>query len=169
MAENMVRLTKTMKRASIFWVLLTLAIGAAQADDWSTYHNARFGYQIDIPPSFSSVSEAENGDGGISSSADGHAELRVWGGYLTEGNFEDEVQWRIDQDVADRLTITYQEWKDSWASWSGIKDDRVIYQRAIKACGGAAAYFRLKYDKSQVKAFDKFIVRLVESLRSAPC
>ena len=162
-------LTKPMKRAAILPLLLTLAIGAAQADDWSIYHNARFGYQIDIPPSFSGVAEAENGDGGISSSADSPAELRVWGGYLTEGNFDDEVQWRIDQDITDRWIITYQKWKEFWASWSGVKGDRVIYQRAIEVCDGAAAYFRLEYDKSQVKAFDKVIARLVKSLRSAPC
>jgi|GEM_PF-3873449 len=125
--------------------------------------------QIDIPPSFSTVLGAGNSDGGISSSTDGHAELRVWGGYLSEGDFEGEVQWRIDQDVTDRWTITYRKWKQSWASWSGVRVDRVLYQRAIEACDGAAAYFRLECDEREVKAFDRVIARLVKSLQSAPC
>lgn len=150
-------------------VFLAAAIGATNAADWGDYTNARFGYRIDIPPGFSAIAEAANGDGGVSRPADGSAELRIWGGYLTQGDFQEEVRWRIDRDVTDGWNVTYQKQHPAWASWSGTKGDRIFYERATPACDGAAAYFRLEYDTDHKQAFDTVVSRLVKSLRSAPC
>ncbi|RWD28658.1 hypothetical protein [Mesorhizobium sp.] len=158
-----------MKTIAITALLCASVVAISQAADWSSYDNARFGYRIDIPPGFSAVAEAANGDGGVSQSDNGHTELRVWGGYLTEGDFEAEVRWRIDQDVADGWNVTYQKQHSSWASWSGAKRERIFYERAIPACDGAVVYFRLEYKKSQLKAFDPVVARLVKSLRSRMC
>jgi hypothetical protein len=142
---------------------------AAGAADWGTYANARFGYVIDVPPGFSEIAEAENGDGGTSRSSDSKAELRIWGGYTTEGDFGDEVRWRIEQDVSDGWSVSYRKAKADWASWSGVKGDRVVYQRAIVACDGAVAYFRLEYGGDQKKAYNPIVSRLVKSLRRSGC
>lgn len=150
-------------------VLLVLAATVVQAVDWSNYGNARFGYRIDIPPGFSAVTEAANGDGGISNSHDGSAELRVWGGYTIEGDFQAEVRRRIEQDVANGWHVTYQKQHPAWASWSGTKGDRIFYERAIPACDRAAAYFRLEYDTDRKEAFDPIVRRLVRSLESGTC
>ena len=158
-----------MKTVTITALVFALVAAIAQAADWSTYGNARFGYRIDIPPGFSSVSEAANGDGGVSRSDSGRAELRVWGGYPTQGDFQEEVRWRIDQDVADGSKVTYRKQHPAWASWSGSKGNRIFYERAIPACDGAVAYFRIEYDKSQLKAFGPVVSKLVRSLRSGSC
>lgn len=141
----------------------------AVASDWARYNNARFQYFIDIPPGFSEVKESENGDGGISLSSDHAAQLNVWGGYLTDGNFAAEIKGRTDRDRSEGWSITYQKQRAKWAVWSGVKGARIFYERAIPTCDGAAAYVRLEYAKEQAKAFDPFVSRLAKSLRSGSC
>jgi hypothetical protein len=136
----------------------------AAASDWHHYGNARFQYGIDIPPGFSSVAESDNGDGGVSRSSDGRAELAVWGNYLADRGFAAEAQRRIAQAGDDGWTITYQKQQARWAVWSGTKGNRIVYQRAIAACHDAAAYIRIEYDKDRAKAFDPIVARLGKSL-----
>ena len=58
-------------------------VGAAfPAESWGRYINARYGYGVDIPAGFSPVHEADNGDGGVSRSADRQSQLSVWGANL---------------------------------------------------------------------------------------
>ncbi|MBB6469461.1 hypothetical protein HNQ96_005351 [Aminobacter lissarensis] len=157
-------------RALLAFIAALVACSAlAMASGWKHYGNARFQYWIDIPPNFSRLEESENGDGGVSSSSDGTAELSVWGGYLDEGDFAAEIEWRTSQDRGDGWSITYQRQQAKWAVWSGAKGGRIFYERAIPVCDGASAYFRLEYDRKQVKAFDPVISRLVKSLRSGDC
>lgn len=141
----------------------------ATASGWERYVNRRFQYQIDIPPDFSEIKASDNGDGGVSSSSNGTAELRVWGGHLSEDGFAAEIEWRVNQDSDDGWSVTYQKQQAKWAVWSGAKGARIFYERAIPVCNGAAAYFRLEYDKSRAKAFDPIISRLATSLQSGDC
>jgi hypothetical protein len=160
---------KAARRA--IWLSLAISTYAslAVAVGWGQYGNARFQYWIDIPPGFSKVEESENGDGGVSMSSDGSAELRVWGGYLSDRSLAAEAKWRADQDRSDGWTVTYQKQQAKWAVWSGAKGDRIFYERAIPTCDDAAAYFRLEYDKDQAAAFDPIVSRLGKSLRSGAC
>ncbi|MEI5682756.1 hypothetical protein AAAK29_31185 [Mesorhizobium sp. CCNWLW179-1] len=152
-----------MRRFSASATAILLTIGTVQAAEWKNYSNARFGYRIDLPPSFSKVME------GISKTKDGRATLLVWGSHITEADFLSEIGWRIDQDKVEGWQITYHKENPAWVSWSGKKGNQVFYARAIAACDGAAAYFRLEYDKSQLKVYDAIVARLVKSLRSNTC
>ena len=160
---------KSSGRALLISLALFALTAPAIASDWKPYGNARFQYWIDIPPDFTGVKESENGDGGISLSADGRAELSVWAGYLAGDSFAAEVNWRIDQDRSNGWIIAYRKQQTNWAVWSGTKGDRIFYERAIPVCGDATAYFRLEYDKERKKTFDPIISRLVKSLRSGRC
>ncbi|MEO3998893.1 hypothetical protein [Mesorhizobium sp. CAU 1732] len=146
-------------------LLLACAVSTSAAD-WGSYGNARFGYWIDIPPGFSKVEESENGDGGISVSPDGDTELRIWGSHITEGEFLSEVGLRIDQDKAEGWEITYERKTRRWASWSGRRSERVMYERAIPLCRDQAAYFQIEYDRSDIERNGPVVERLVKSLRS---
>lgn len=137
----------------------------AMASEWSRYGNARFQYGIDIPPGFPSIAESDSGDGGVSATPDGRAKLMVWGSFLVDRSFAAEMQWRIGQARAAGWDITYQKHQAKWAAWSGVKGNRIVYQRGIAACRDAAAYFRLEYDKDQAKVFDPIVARLSKSLR----
>jgi len=79
-------------------------------------------------------------------------------------SFAAEIAPRIDQDKQDGWRITYDRRAEEWASWSGSRDGRIVYQRSIIGCDGAAIHFRIEYDGSQMKAYDPVIARLVKSL-----
>jgi hypothetical protein len=155
-------------KTSLLALLTTLALPAA-ASDWQRYGNARFQYWIDVPPGFSKVEEADNGDGGLASSADGAAELRVWGSYPTAGSLAAEAKERQALDRRGGWSISYQAQNKSGAAWSGTKGNRVVYARAIPGCDRAVAYFRIEYDRERQKAFDPVVSRLVKSFRSGDC
>jgi hypothetical protein len=139
-------------------------VSVASAAGWTHYVNARFGYGIDIPPGFSEVQEADNSDGGVSRSADGAAELKVWGAYLVDSDFRSDVARRVRSDAADGWTISYDRRTGGNASWSGSKGPHILYVRALKGCEDSTAYFQLIYDRAQLKAYDKIVDRLVKSL-----
>lgn len=71
--------------------------------------------------------------------------------------------------VTDGWKVTYRKQNSAFASWSGTKGDQIVYERAIPACNGAAAYFRLEYHADAKEAFDPVILRLVQSLQSDRC
>ena len=155
-------------RSRFLFLLLCLATSVAPlpvvAGGWGRYDNARFAYAIDLPPGFSDVAEAENSDGGVSRSADGKAELRVWGGYLVVNAFKGEIAERVRSDQAEGWAISYDRRTAKAASWSGSRGDRIFYARAMKGCDDAAIYFRLEYDRADLDAFDSVVGRLVKSL-----
>jgi hypothetical protein len=153
------------KKISIVAALLALLSSAALAAGWSHYANDRYGYAIVIPPGFSEVAESDNSDGGVSMSTDGKTKLRVWGAYIMEDSFADEIAGRIDQDKADGWQISYDRRLAKAASWSGSKGDRIFYQRGVAGCDGATYYFNLEYDRSALKANDAIVKRLVKSLQ----
>jgi hypothetical protein len=145
-------------------VIVTVAPALAIAGGWGRYDNGRFGYAIDVPPGFSEIVEAENGDGGISRGADGSAELRVWGHYLVVNDFKGEIADRVRADQAEGWTVSYDRRTTKAASWSGSRGDRIFYARAMKGCEEAAIYFRLEYGRADLDAFDSIVGRLVKSL-----
>ena len=157
-----------MKRTGVcVAITLQLAVSlSAAAAGWAHYHNDRFGYAIDIPPGFSPIAEADNGDGGVSTSPDGEDELRVWGGYVLEGDFASEIASRIDSDRSDGWDLTYVSRHSTTASWSGTRNERIVYVRALAGCDGAADYFRLEYARRDLKSYGPVVDRLVRSFKS---
>ena len=57
---------------------------------WKSYTNARFAYAVRYPPALFPQGEADNGDGQIFLSRDGHAELLVYGSYDASGDTLDD-------------------------------------------------------------------------------
>jgi hypothetical protein len=144
--------------------VLAMAPLQVAADGWRRYDNKRFAYTIEIPPGFSSVSEADNDDGGVSDGDDGKAELRVWGTHLVDRDFAADIADRVGSAAADGWAISYNRRTANDASWSGSRAGRVFYARAMKGCGDAAIYFRLEYDRWELKRYDAIVGRLARSL-----
>jgi hypothetical protein len=151
--------------AALIATILAVLPFDAGAADWSRYDNARFAYAIDIPPGFSRVAEADNSDGGVSTSADGKAELRIWGAYLVDSDFKSEIAGRVESDRSEGWAISYDRRTAKSASWSGSKGARIAYSRAVKGCDGAAIYFRIEYDRADMDGYSDIVGRLVKSLR----
>ena len=150
--------------------LLMLAGTALSADGWTRYLNPRYGYGVDIPPGFSPISESDNSDGGTSHSSDGQSELAVWGSNLLVDTLPSDVQSRIHSSEDDGWQITYSKLTGKWASWSGERDGRIFYARAIQLCqDDQAGYFQLEYPASERQTFDPLVERLVKGFKHTIC
>ena len=149
-------------RALILFMLIALAAPALAAD-WEPYGNARFGYTIEVPPGFEWGKEADNGDG--RSFRDGATRLLVWGGNITEDSFESAVAAAKAFAVADGWDITYEAVTPSWASYSGTRGQRVLYQRMIALCDMQYAAFRLEYSAVDIGKLEPVVERLVQTLQ----
>lgn len=160
-----------MRRAGIAVLAFAVLAGAAfAAGGWGRYLNARYGYGVDIPPGFSPVREAVNGDGGISRSKDGRSQLAVWGTNLLLDSLSDDVRGRIEGAGEEGWEISYRKVTSSAASWSGERDGRIFYARAVILChDDQAGFFRIEYPAAEREAFDGVVKRLVRNFKPAEC
>lgn len=149
-----------------FLLLLFLALpGAAFAQGWEAYVNARFGFAVEIPPGFTFVREAYNGDG--RTYAKGEAKLSIWANHLATGPFGEEVADRRNTYLQEGWDLSYDRQTTGWASLSGTLVDSILYHRIIALCDDAAASFVLEYPQSMKAEISPFVGRLVKSLRPA--
>ncbi|MEO9168398.1 MAG: hypothetical protein ABI230_08345 [Aestuariivirga sp.] len=134
------------------------------------YGNARFGFFVEIPAAFTLADpEPENGDGRRFHTADHSAELDVAGGWITEDNFEAEIELFKSFEVKDGWKLTYES-KVSAASaiYSGQKGDRIFYARTITSCGGKAhADYRLEYPIADKAKYDAAIKSINATLKAS--
>lgn len=157
------------------WVMLVLLGGLAAppaeaASGWDSYGNARFGYEIAVPPGFVAEGEAANGDGQRFRSPDGSRVLAVWGGYLVSTGFGQAVADRLAALVGKGWTVTYKATTPGWASVSATRGQRVIYWRDIVGCrGDRHAAFEFDYPSTAINAMKPVVEQLVRSLRQARC
>jgi hypothetical protein len=150
-------------------MFVSLLATPALAQGWGHYDNARFGYSIDIPPGFVGEGESDNGDGQGFYKADGAQGLSLWGGNLPY-DFEAEVSEAMDYAIAENgWNITYQASTPRWASFSGIKGFRILYQRMVLLCDSSYAAFRVEYSVADSAEMDPVVERLVQSLGSTSC
>lgn len=154
----------------IIRVLALIAVLAtpALAADWERYHNARFGYTVEVPPGLAWGPEADNGDG--RQFRDGATRLAVWGGNLVEPDLETSARSDLDLAKNDGWTITYEAIAPNWASFSGTSGARILYERMIALCDpGQYAGFLLEYSVSDAAEVNLMVDRLVRSLQPTGC
>ncbi|MCW5721323.1 MAG: hypothetical protein KIS86_09290 [Devosia sp.] len=150
-----------MRFALTLFLALSLATPAL-AQGGGRYDNARFGYSIAVPEGFVAQGESANGDGQRFELPGRVTSLVVWGGHLDD--FESEVAARIGYDTAENWSISYQATSPKWASWSGSKGGRILYQRMILLCEGTGyAAFRMEYGQVDRPKMDRVVERLVSS------
>jgi hypothetical protein len=154
---------------TLLFVLLALFATPALAQGWDHYENGRLGYGIDIPPGFSGNGESDNGDGQSFYSEDGGKVLLVWGGNLM-GPFESEVASTIYSAGESGWNIAYEAVTPRWASFSGVKGSRILYQRMVMLCDGTSyAAFRAEYSAADAGEMDAVIEKLVLTLKASAC
>ena len=154
-------------RALIFLALMLIA-SPALAQFWGHYENARFGYEIDVPPDFVGQGESDNDDGQVFLRLGAEQALTAWGGHLLD-TFETEVGDRLAAVSDENWAISYQASTPQWAVLSGQRDHRIVYQRMIALCdGGSYAAYRLEYNIRDLAAMDAVIDGLNRSF-AATC
>lgn len=150
-------------------LVLCLAASPALAQFWGHYANARFGYEIDVPPGFVGQGESDNGDGQDFYNLGSEQGLAVWGGHLLD-SFEQEVADRLAYASAENWGISYQASTPHWASFSGQRDHRIFYQRMIALCENTSyAAFRLEHNIGDLTQMQAVVEGLVRSFRPSDC
>jgi hypothetical protein len=146
-------------------ILLVLFATAPALAQWDSYENARFGYELSVPPGFAGGGEADNGDGQVFTSEDGTQTLRVYGGNVLE-DFESEMAEAMGYARDDGWNLSYERVTPSWASFSGTRNGIIVYARAITLCDGEQyASFELRYPQRDLEPMNAVVERLVASLR----
>jgi len=147
---------------------VTLIAPAVAQVAWGYYANARYGYELDIPPSFEGQGESQSGDGQVFLFDGRVGKLTTWGGYfVTEPDFESEANARFASDTADGWGVTAQAATPSWATWSATKSGRVLQHHMIQLCDGSGyAAFRLEYAQADRSKLDELVQPLTTSLKS---
>lgn len=141
----------------------------ALAQYWTHYANARFGYEIDVPPGFEHGGESANGDGQAFYDLEAEQGLRVWGGYFLDG-FEAEAATAVTQATEENWSITNQSMTPQWASFTAQRDHRIMVQRMVGLCDGASyAAFRLEFNMGDLGRMDAVIDGLARSFRPSSC
>ncbi|MFT3986644.1 hypothetical protein [Aestuariivirga sp.] len=153
------------------FAFLFLMIAPALAAGWMHYDNARFGVGLDIPPGFvNDVDPPDNGDGLTFHSANGTAELLVWGSNLVDESFAGDGQSRVEHAKAEGWTVSYDRSSPKgWHVFSGSRNGVVLYEKSIVSCNGTQALaFRITYPEEELQAYNDIVARLALSLKAGP-
>ncbi len=146
-------------------VLLAIPAGS---QEWGQFGYRKLGFDFDVPPGFVLKETAQNGRGATFEAQDG-AFLAVWGDNLASRRFKAAVQAQLNADEEEGWSVTYRRLTSTWASYSGIKDGRIRYFRAIAVCDNRVGIFQLDYDVADKVPYDPVVVRMVRSLNADGC
>lgn len=150
-------------------LIAMLAASPALAQYWTHYANARFAYEIDIPPGFEGNGESANGDGQGFQNLQAAQGLVVWGGQVLE-DFSTEVTQAQAAALADGWMQGGQTVTPQWAYFTAFKGQRGLYQRMILLCDGTSyAAFRLEHSVADTAEIEAVIGGLVRSFAAEGC
>lgn len=136
-------------------------VSAAQTPTYKTYNNARFAYSILYPANLlKPQGEAENGDGQAFRSADGHALMRVWGGYNANN---ESLRAVYDQAVSEwGAGVSYKVIKPDWFVVSALVNGKIHYRKTMLR-KDVLKTFEIEYDESQKANYDSVTARIAKS------
>lgn len=147
-------------------VVLAAGGTAAAQDRWATYHNARFGTTADYPADVFTVRAPPpaNGDGQTFRTADGRAELLIYGTH----NVEDDTPRSYVAKYHNGPEVTYKRVTRSFFVVSGVRDGKIFYSRCNfpAEADGIIDCLALRYPADDKAAWDAIVTRISRSLRS---
>ncbi|WP_245516821.1 MULTISPECIES: hypothetical protein [unclassified Mesorhizobium] len=144
---------------------LAVVVTAAIAKPF-TYVNARFGTSCTFPDEIFSIAEAEpeNGDGQQWSAPDG-ASLTCSGIYNIDNDTPRGFVAAEKANTGPGYKITYSKTGKNWAVLSGIKGDKVFYERRLFGKDGVVRSVWIEYPSSLKAKYDPLTGAIATSLR----
>lgn len=138
-------------------LVLALIAQPSMAQQWGSYHNARFGATADVPPGFAPAGpEAANSDGLIFRTRNGGL-LTIYGATVPGGDFESFVATAIGHDQSyNGYPIGGQTVTPEWAEYWGGASGRNLRVRLEASCGGKIAVVaKLEYSGNMTSIVDR--------------
>jgi hypothetical protein len=144
---------------------ILLAASAAEAGNWLTYHNDRYGTTIDYPDVFAMQRPPDSDDGREFKSPDG-ADFIVAALYnaldFDLAKYRDFIVKNLDAGA----TVTYQAHGDDWFVLSGTKGDRIFYEKHLLSHDAQMTEdFFISYPTSAKQTYDPIVARMAKSFR----
>lgn len=143
-----------MQQATDHWRSAVFAQGR-----YKTYSNARFGYSVSYPANILvPQGEADNGDGQIFRSSDGHAEMRVFGRY----NVQNETLKSAFNSAQEGKSVTYKLLRGNFYVVSGREGGKIFYEKTMLK-GDTFKTFMIEYDEADASTYDAITARVARS------
>jgi hypothetical protein len=146
---------------------LAAATTATAKERWETYANPRFGTSADYPADLFTQLDAppDNGDGQRFHTADGSAELAIYGAWNADNDTpKSYVENYVEEDGAG---ISYRQITDRFFVVSGTKDGKIFYQRCnfLTQPDAVVHCFEISYPEQEKEKWDAIVARVSRSLR----
>lgn len=139
------------------------------AQYWGHYTNARYGYEVDVPPDFEGNGEATDGGGQVFYRPPAEQSLGVWGGSLETELFE-LVQSETVDNTAQGWAITAQSATPQWAVLAGVRGGRSFFQRFILLCDDRSyAAMRVEFRTADLNSVEPVLQGLTRSFVPTGC
>jgi hypothetical protein len=134
-------------------------------EQWGTYSNPRFGATADYPTDLFTVPDppSENGDGQIFHTADGRAELMIYGTNNIDGE-RPEVYVPRHVNLDD---VSYKKISSDFYAVSGTRGATIYYERCNFPNDDVLNCFYISYPAAEKAAWDAVVTRIGQSLHFA--
>ena len=139
---------------------------AVAQEHWATYTNPRFGTAADYPSDLFTVQDppAENGDGQTFRTADGRAELSIYG----TNNLEAERPQAYVARHVNLDDVTFKRVTSDYYVVSGSRGASIYYERCNFPNNDVLYCFYITYPAQEKSAWDATVTRISHSLRGGP-
>ena len=161
------RLQSAWTLALVFSAALCVWSSAAVAQQkWATYTNPRFGTTVDYPVDLFTVRDppADNGDGQTFRTADGRAELSIYG----TNNLEAETPEVYVTRHVNLDDVTFKRVTSDYYVVSGSRGATIYYERCNFPNDAILNCFYISYPAQEKAAWDAIVTRISHSLRPGP-
>ncbi|VAW19452.1 hypothetical protein MNBD_ALPHA12-550 [hydrothermal vent metagenome] len=152
-------------RALIF-ILSLLVITPGFAQGWTSYSNARYGANADVPPGFVAAGpEAKNSDGLIFRSRQG-GYLTIYGADVPGRNFEAFMAKMIANEKSyNGWSVAGSKITPNWAEYWSSNGGRQLRVKVLSSCGGKQAVVtRFEFSRNMLRDVE----RVERSLKAGP-
>jgi hypothetical protein len=168
--SRLLRDVATMRQCASVCGFLALTLGflfagpspcaAAEAQAPGGYGNAKYGYFIAYPESFTPQGESDAGDGLVFLAPDGQSEMRVYAAYNVL-NTPLRTRYEGSLDIVGKKP-TYTLLRPDWYVVSGLSEGKIYYEKTLLR---RDAYFTVSftYDPATRELFDPLIGDILKS------
>jgi hypothetical protein len=141
------------------------AAAAADAGNWLTYQNDRYGTTIDYPDQFKAEPPPDADDGRRFKSADG-AEFAVYASYALDSTLADIQEFTL-KNLTPGAVVTYKTDGDNWFVISGTAGANIFYQRHLLSHRSQMSEtFSMTYPAAAKQSYDVIVARMAKSFRA---
>lgn len=138
------------------------------AGDWQTYVNTRYGFSLSVPHTIfvSSAESTETESGRVWVSRDGRARLVASAGVNDSRETPSSYRAFVLQKTYSDARITYAPMRSRWFVLSGVKDDKMFYERITFVCRGSLIYgWQITYPAGERQVYDPIVEAIHKSYR----